>query len=112
MSKMSIEINNEKFAVDLEENSTTSALTELLPLTVSMKDLNRNEKCAYLDNSLPVNAYKPQRIEAGDVMLYGDNCLVIFYESFDTEYSYTKIGHVEGLPEMGHGEVDVKFSAE
>ena len=27
-------------------------------------------------------------------MLYGDSCLVVFFESFDTPYSYTKIGHV------------------
>ena len=45
-------------------------------------------------------------------MLYGDNCLVVFYESFDTEYSYTKIGHIEGLLEMGDGEVVVKFAGE
>ena len=112
MSKMSIEINNEKFAVDLEENFTVSALVELLPLTVSMNDLNGNEKYVYLDSSLPVNAYKPQRVEAGDVMLYGDNCLVIFYDSFDTEYSYTKIGHIDSLPELGDGKLIVEFSTE
>ena len=28
-------------------------------------------------------------------MLYGNNCLVLFYKSFSTEYSYTKIGYIE-----------------
>jgi hypothetical protein len=34
-------------------------------------------------------------------MLFGDNCLVIFYVSFDTGYSYLKIGHIDNLPELG-----------
>jgi hypothetical protein len=45
-------------------------------------------------------------------MLFGDNCLVIFYESFDTKYSYSKIGHIDGLPELGNGEIATSFSAE
>ena len=28
-------------------------------------------------------------------MLYGDDCVVLFYESFDTPYSYTPIARVE-----------------
>ena len=110
MDKIYIEVNGERLAVDLEENATASALVGLLPFTVSMDDLNGNEKYVYLDKSLPVDAYNPGRIEAGDLMLYGDNCLVVFYESFDTEYSYTKIGHIERLPEMGDGEVVVRFA--
>ncbi|MBR0430830.1 cyclophilin [Candidatus Saccharibacteria bacterium] len=112
MDRMYIEMNGEKLTVDLEENATASALIGLLPFTVSMDDLNGNEKYVYLDKSLPVDAYNPGRIEVGDLMLYGDNCLVIFYESFDTEYSYTKIGHVEKLPEMRDGEVVVRFAEE
>ena len=112
MDKIYIEVNGERLAVDLEENATASALVGLLPFMVSMDDLNGNEKYVYLDKSLPVDAYSPGRIEAGDMMLYGDNCLVVFYESFDTEYSYTKIGHIERLPEMGNGKVVMKFSGE
>ena len=42
-------------------------------------------------------------------MLYGNNCLVILYKSFDTSYSYTRIGHIDDLPNLGNGNITVKF---
>ncbi len=112
MDKIYISINNKKLEINLEENSTTAALRTLLPLNIAMDDLNDNEKYAYLDNSLPTDTYSPKHIEAGDVMLFGDNCLVIFYKSFDTSYSYTKIGHIENFPELDGGNVSVNLSTE
>lgn len=112
MDKIYATINGEKLEIKLENNSTVSALLKELPLEVSMSDLNNNEKYAYLDNSLPTNSYSPKHIEAGDVMLFSDNCLVVFYKSFDTSYSYTKIGHIDSLPSLGDGSMSVIFSAE
>ena len=112
MDKVYININNKKLEIDLENNSTTSALIKLLPLELLMNDLNGNEKYVYLNKSLPTNTYNPKHIEAGDVMLFGDNCLVIFYESFDTSYSYSKIGHINNLPELDDGSVTVNLNAE
>ena len=74
-----------------------------------MNELNGNEKYVYLNNSLPTNSYNPKRINSGDIMLYGNNCLVIFYESFDTSYSYTRIGHIDNLPDLGNENIIVKF---
>lgn len=112
MNKLYVNINGEKFEVKLEDNSTVSALINIQPLELTMSDLNGNEKYAYLDESLPTNTYSPGYIEAGDVMLYGDNCLVIFYKSFDTDYEYSKIGHIESLPELDDGDVSITVSAE
>lgn len=112
MDKVYININNKKLGIDLENNSTTSALIKLLPLELSMNDLNGNEKYVYLNESLPTNTYSPKHIEAGDVMLFGDNCLVIFYESFDTSYNYSKIGHINNLPSLDDGDISVKLSVE
>ena len=112
MDKIYATINGEKLEIRLEDNSTVSALIKELPLEVSMNDLNSNEKYAYLDNSLPTNTYSPKHIEAGDVMLFGDNCLVIFYKSFDTSYSYTKIGHIDNLPSLSGGSISATLNAE
>ena len=109
MAKIYASLNNEKLEINLEENSTTSALVKLLPLDITMNDLNKNEKYAYLGNSLPTNTYNPKHIEAGDVMLFGDNCLVIFYESFDTSYSYSKIGHINNLPSLDDGNISISI---
>lgn len=82
--------------ITLEDTPAAQAFAELLPLEVDMSDLNGNEKYAYLDTSLPTDASTPARIEAGDVMLYGDTCLVVFYETHDnSSYSYTRLGQVD-----------------
>ena len=109
MAKIYVKFDNEKLEINLEENSTTSALVKLLPLDITMNDLNKNEKYAYLDESLPTNTYSPKHIEAGDVMLFGDNCLVIFYESFNTSYSYSKIGHINNLPSLDDGNISISI---
>ena len=110
MNKIYATINNQKLEINLEDNSTTAALVKLLPLDLSMNDLNDNEKYAYMAESLPTNTYSPKHINAGDVMLYGDNCLVIFYKSFDTSYNYSKIGHIDNLPKLGDGNITINLS--
>ncbi len=49
-------------------------------------------------------------------MLYGSSCVVLFYETFSSGYSYTRIGAVdnpEGLSQvLGNGNVTVKFEAQ
>ena len=109
IDSVKIIINNEEYIINLEDNRTVNGFVKLLPLELNMNELNGNEKYVYLDKSLPSNASNPGRINKGDVMLYGDDCLVIFYESFDTSYSYTKIGHIDNLPDLGNGNIIVKI---
>ena len=107
-------VGNNSFSATLLNNETTSAFVELLPLTLDMNELNGNEKFFYLDNSLSTDSYQPGQINAGDLMLYGNNCLVLFYESFSSGYSYTRLGSLDdstGLAEaLGAGNVKVTFS--
>ena len=109
ISSVKISINDKEYLINLENNETARSFTNLLPLELTMDELNGNEKYIYLDKSLKTDPVKPNHINAGDVMLYGDNCLVIFYKSFDTSYSYTKIGHIDNLPDLGSESVNVKI---
>ena len=92
---MNIKANNKIFKVVFEDNKTVKSLTQKLPITLEMSDLNDNEKYCYLDFTLPTDSKSVKNIKKGDVMLFGNSCLVIFYKSFTTSYSYTKIGHIE-----------------
>ena len=108
-NNMIVIINDKEYKVDLEDNETVKNFLNILPKEFNMSELNGNEKYVYMDESLPTNPVNPKRINAGDIMLYGDNCLVIFYKSFDTNYSYTKIGHITNLEDLGNNSIIVQF---
>lgn len=110
--KMEVVISGTTYNVKLESNPTVISLLDLLPLDLNMKELNGNEKYFYLDTTLPIREGEVKEIKAGDVMLYGDNCLVIFYQSFSTVYSYTKIGHIDNLPTLDKNTLNVKITLE
>lgn len=87
-------LNGVELEIALEDNTAADALCDLLPLETTLSELNDNEKYVYLDTALPTDARNPGTIEKGDVMLYGDSCLVVFYETFATSYRYTRLGRV------------------
>ncbi len=111
---ITLTIGDRSFTAKMEQNSTAEAFRALLPLTLEMQELNGNEKYHYLSQSLPTNRTKVGTIHAGDIMLYGDNCVVVFYETFTTSYSYSPIGHItnpEGLKEvLGSGTATISFA--
>ena len=96
-----------------EDNDTARAFAALLPMELRMTELNGNEKYHYLMSPLPSAPERVGHIEAGDIMLFGDDCVVVFYQSFDTPYSYTRIGKInnmKGLADaLGDGDADVGF---
>lgn len=112
---INVVVGSNTFAATLADNATARAFAEKLPLTLEMTELNGNEKYSNLDTSLPTDAYQPGTIHAGDLMLYGNNCVVLFYKTFNSSYSYTRIGSIDdptGLAEsVGTGNVSVRFEA-
>lgn len=114
MRTIRIIVGEQQFVAELYDNSTARTFAGMLPLTVTMEELNGNEKYYYLPDDLPVNATVPSSIHAGDLMLFGSDCLVLFYQDFSTSYSYTPLGHVQdaaGLERAcGRGSVQVTFS--
>jgi hypothetical protein len=112
-SKMKVKIGNSTFTATLNDNATATAFKSLLPMTLNMVELNNNEKYFDLPRSLPTNASNPESIQNGDLMLYGSSTLVLFYKTFSTSYSYTKLGRIDDVTglvaALGTGNVSVTF---
>ncbi len=110
---LAISVGNQVFTATLLDNPTAKAFKALLPLSIDMIELNANEKYASLPSNLPSNPSVPASIQAGDLMMYGSNTLVLFYQSFSSTYSYTKLGTINNITglttALGKGNVKVHF---
>ena len=110
---INIKIGDKTFTAKLYDNETAKAFAEMLPITLDMNELHGNEKYYNLQNTLPTDNSDIGEIQNGDIMLYGNNCIVLFYDSFSTNYSYTKIGHIENPTELaetvGNGNITITF---
>lgn len=109
-----IKVGNKSFNGIFYNNDTADALLKSMPMKLKMSELNGNEKYRYLGKDLPTNEKRVKRVKAGDIMLYGSDCLVVFYKSFNTSYEYTKVGRItnpKGLKKAaGKKSVIVRFS--
>jgi hypothetical protein len=111
-----IRVGDKTLTGTLEDNSTSRAFQVLLPMTVQMTELNGNEKYFRLSTKLPTNEINPGTIQAGDLMIYGQNTLVLFYKTFPTSYSYTRLGQINDIAGLaaaiGPGSVTVTCELE
>lgn len=114
-TEIKVTIAKQTYKAKLYNNKTAEELMKKFPLNLTMNDLNDNEKYYYFDSTFTTNEEQLVSIKAGDIMLYGNDCLVVFYESFETPYKYTKVGYIENLPDdfneiIGNGSVTINFS--
>jgi hypothetical protein len=114
--RMWMTVGDRRFAITLSDNPAARAFAALLPLSLDMSDLNGNEKHVELPKALPTNASRPGTIRNGDLMLYGDDTLVLFYLTFDSSYSYTRLGRLDDPAELttvlGKSNVRLSFTKE
>ncbi len=112
--KLAIQVGDKIFTAVLYDTETTAAFLRKLPMTLDMSELHGNEKYFYLSDRLPADSLHAGSIKSGDLMLYGSDCIVLFYESCFSSYRYTKLGYitdVTGLASaLGKGNVTVSFS--
>ncbi|MDY3974871.1 MAG: cyclophilin-like fold protein [Veillonella caviae] len=94
--RIQVIINGVPYAMRLADTEGARAFREELPKTVTMDDVNGNEKYIELAVSLPTDKEVAGTIRRGDVKLWGAKGLVIFYKDFNSHYSYTNLGHIEG----------------
>lgn len=113
---MKITIGDVTFTATLEDNATAEAFKARLPLTLKMSDLNNNEKVTRLSKRLPANDSNPGHIQTGDLMIWSSSSLVLFYKSFPTPYSYTRLGRIDNTEgfsaAVGTGNVTITFELE
>ena len=88
---MHMKINDVPVAVEWEDNDSVKALRENLPLTVKMSMYGGFEQVGSLGRSLPRND-KRITTNAGDIVLYSGNQIVIFYGS--NTWAYTRLGKI------------------
>ena len=113
--KLYLKVGGETFTVLLAQNEAAEALAELAeeePVTIQMEDYAGFEKVGALGRSLPAED-RQMTTQAGDIMLYQGNQIVLFYGS--NTWSYTPLGRIEDLTgwqeALGSGSVSVTFRA-
>lgn len=118
--RMYLYINENKLEVTLAKNKAVTALVEILKqddITYTANDYGGFEKVGSLGHSLPTENSQITT-EAGDVILYSGNQIVIFYGS--NSWSYTRMGKINGysvselrtLLRAGSGSIQIRISLE
>lgn len=112
--KMQVQIGENIFMASLETNDAVDALAEMMkeaPVTIQMSDYSGFEKVGSLGKSLPSNNSQTTT-QAGDIVLFNSNQIVIFYGS--NSWSYTRLGKIDDLSgweeALGKGDITVTFS--
>lgn len=111
--KIKVTVNGKAYIATLSETKAAAAFYEMLPQKFEMEELNGNEKCRYLSRKLPAESENVGEINKGDIMLFGPSCLVVFYKSFSTSYSYTRIGKIDDPEDLdkaaGRWDAEISF---
>ena len=112
--KMTVQVGESTFTATLEENAAVDALVEMMEhgsVTIQMSDYAGFEKVGALGSSLPTSN-RQTTTQAGDIVLYQGNQIVLFYGS--NSWSYTRLGKIDDLTgwteALGGGDVSVTFS--
>lgn len=114
VKEMNVQIGEYTFTAILEDVEAVQELVDMLqdgPLTVGMTDYSGFEKVGSLGRSLTASD-EPTTTEAGDIVLYNGDNIVIFYGS--NSWSYTRLGKIDDLTNwrtaLGRGNVTAVFS--
>ena len=117
-SQIKISVSGKTLTIDIENNDATKALVAALceaSITYEANDYGGFEKVGPLGRTLPTSDTQITT-QAGDVILYSGNQIVLFYGS--NTWSYTRLGKMqyESLDELksflkaGEGKISVTLS--
>lgn len=89
-----------EFKCTFENNETTKALLKQLPLTMTMVDLNGSEKYHTLKEPLPVKIEPVDKVRLGDILLFQDRYLAVFYKTIDPVKKYSIVGKIDNPEDL------------
>ena len=111
--KIRITVGATELYAELENNATTSALIEQMPMTLPMQDLYGREMCyRYGADALPTDELRSDRYEVGDIVYWPPSgSLVILYPQNGEQFARQHLGHIESGVEIFEttGDIDVTF---
>lgn len=111
--KIKITVGGTELYATLEDNATTKALIEKMPMTLSMDDLYGREMCyRYGANALPTDELRSDGYEVGDLAYWPPRgSLVILYKQNGEEFERQHLGHIDSGVEIfeNTGDADVTF---
>lgn len=109
-----LSVDGTQVPVTWEENASVDELKTLLPLTVKMSMYGGFEQVGPVGRSIVSND-EQITTEAGDIVLYAGDRIVIFYGS--NSWAYTKLGHIDQAQEemeklLGQEDVELQLGWE
>ncbi len=111
---MKLFINDTEVPVTWEDNPSTEALRQLLPLNISMSMYGGFEQVGPIGQRIVRDDHETTTAP-GDIVLYSGNQIVVFYGS--NSWSYTRLGHID-LPQqeteglLSYGDVTLTLKSE
>lgn len=113
MYNILLTVNKKAFTGTLFDNMAVAELLDELPLTLNMNDLYNNEKYFELNKKLQADDISVGEVNAGNLMLYNSNTIVLFYKNFQTSFSYTPLGNLNDIENLrsavGSGSAEVRI---
>lgn len=111
--KVKITVGDTELTAVMEDNATTQALIEQMPMTLPMMDLYGREMCyRYGAYALPTDNLQSDGYEVGDLAYWAPGgSLVILYKQNGEQFERQHLGHIESGVEVFEdtGDVDVTF---
>lgn len=110
--KIRMTVGKQVLTATLEDNSTTRAFLEKLPVTLPMMDLYGREMCYRFDEALPADGVQTRNFRPGEIIYWPPrHSFVIMYRQDGERFAMQYIGQVDSGVEIFErtGDADVVF---
>ena len=111
LANMTLNFGGKAYTAISTSTKTTKSFIESLPVTIQMTDVDGNEKYGCMYYKIATESPKTNVVTKGDVLLFGESCVIVAYKDFKSSSKYTKLGHIDNVDDLPSGSVKVVISA-